>query len=217
MIFADVEMLVQALRMQPQQQTLYPAAREASAKMTDALTSMRAMQQVQQQGPTPVTPMTPTVTQGTEPFQEMQVTQEAVLREAMRQAENIAVGQSPQGSRTPLEGRKRPTTEELREGLENDLGEKWTEIDESEQISGGIAFLGHDTVKVNGHRQIRRDRWFVQANERQQQVALSGSTRNQRSGVGAWVKAAPTSEKTRCWTNPMKGQYAYEWASHSHS
>ena len=37
---------------------------------------------------------------------------------------------------------------------------------------------------------IRRDRWFVQANARQQQVALSESTRNQRSGAGAWVKAA---------------------------
>ena len=42
---------------------------------------------------------------------------------------------------------------------------------------------------------IRRDRWFVQANARQQQVALSGSTRNQRSGAGAWVKTAPASEK----------------------
>ena len=42
---------------------------------------------------------------------------------------------------------------------------------------------------------IRRDRWFVQANERQQQVTLSGSTRNQRSGAGAWVKTAPASEK----------------------
>ena len=73
--------------------------------------------------------MTPTVTQGTEPFQELQVTQEAVLREAMRQAEHTSVGQSPQGSRTPLEGRKRLTAEELREGLENDFGEKWTEVD----------------------------------------------------------------------------------------
>ena len=33
-----------------------------------------------------ITPMTPTVTQGSEPFQELQVTQEAYLREAMRQA-----------------------------------------------------------------------------------------------------------------------------------
>ena len=87
-------------RMQPQQQTLDPAAREALARMSDAPTSMRAMQQAQQQEPTP--PMTPTVTQGTEPLQELQVTQEAVLREAMRQAENTAVGQSPQGSRTLL-------------------------------------------------------------------------------------------------------------------
>ena len=63
---------------------------------------------------------------------------------------------------------------------------------------------------------IRKDRWFLQANERQQQVALSGSTRNQRSGAGTWVKAAPASEKARCWTNPMKRQYAYEWAFHSH-
>ena len=79
-IFADVEVLVQALRLQPQQQTLDPVAREALARMTDALTSMTAMQQVQQQGPTPITPMAPTVTQGTEPFQELQVTQEALLR-----------------------------------------------------------------------------------------------------------------------------------------
>ena len=55
---------------------------------------------------------------------------------------------------------------------------------------------------------IRRDRWFVQANERQQQVALSGSTRNQRSAAGAWVKAAPASETPRFWTNLTKGQYA---------
>ena len=96
-IFADVEVLAQALRLQPQQQALDAAARESLARMTDALTSMRAMQQVQQQGPTPVTPMTPTVTQGSEPFQELQVTQEAMLREAVRQAENTAVGQSPQG------------------------------------------------------------------------------------------------------------------------
>ena len=41
-----------------------------------------------------------------------------------------------------------------------------------------------------------RDRWFVQASERQQQVSLSGSTRNQRSGAGAWVNAATASEKT---------------------
>ena len=46
-----------------------------------------------------------------------------MLREAVRQAENTAVGRSPQGSRTPQEGRKRLTAEELREGLENDLGE----------------------------------------------------------------------------------------------
>ena len=78
--FADEEVLVQAMRMQPQQQTLDPAVREALARMTDALTSMRATQQAQQRVPTPITPMTPT---GTEPFQELQVTQEAVLREAM--------------------------------------------------------------------------------------------------------------------------------------
>ena len=125
-IFADVEVLVQAMRTQ----TLDPAAREDLARMTDALTSMRAMQQAQQPVSTPLTPMTPTVTQGTERFQELQVTQEAVLREAMRQGENTAVGQSRQGSRTPQEGRKRLTAEELREGLENDLGEKWSEIDE---------------------------------------------------------------------------------------
>ena len=132
MIFADVDVLVQELRLQPQQQTLDPVAREASARMTDAITSMRAMQQSQQQEPTPITSMTPTVTQGTEPFQDLQVTQEAeaVLRETMQQAENTAVEQSPEGSRTSLEGRKRLTEEELREGLENDLGEKWMEIDE---------------------------------------------------------------------------------------
>ena len=110
-IFADVELLVQALRLQPQQQAFDLAAREALGRMTDALTSMRAMQQVQQQEPTPITPMTPTVTQGSEPFQELQVTQEAVLREAMRQAENTAVGQSPQGSRTPLRTGERPWRE----------------------------------------------------------------------------------------------------------
>ena len=46
--FADVEVLLQAMRMQPQQQTLDPAVRQALARMTDALTSMRAMQQAQQ-------------------------------------------------------------------------------------------------------------------------------------------------------------------------
>ena len=51
---------------------------------------------------------------------------------------------------------------------------------------------------------IRRDRWFVEANERQQQVALSGSTRNQRSGAGAWVKAAPASEKTTMLNQPYE-------------
>ena len=45
MIFADVEVLVQAMRMHPQQQTPDPAAREALARMIDALTSMGAMQQ----------------------------------------------------------------------------------------------------------------------------------------------------------------------------
>ena len=63
-IFADVEVLVQAMRTQ----TLDPAAREDLARMTEALTSMRAMQQAQQPVSTPLTPMTPTVTQGTEPF-----------------------------------------------------------------------------------------------------------------------------------------------------
>ena len=82
------------------------------------------MQQAQQRVPTPITPITPTVTQGAELFQELQVTQEAVLREAMRQAENTAVGHSPQGSRTPLEGRQRLTAEEPQKGLENDIGEK---------------------------------------------------------------------------------------------
>ena len=86
-IFADVEVLVRAMRLHPQQQNLDPAAREALARMTGALTNMRAMQQAQQQVSTPITPMTPTVTKGTEPFQELQVTQEAVLREGMRQAD----------------------------------------------------------------------------------------------------------------------------------
>ena len=49
-----------------------------------------------------------------------------------------------------------------------------------------------------------RDRWFVQASERQQQVALSGSTRNQRSGAGAWVKAATASEKTTMLDQPYE-------------
>ena len=77
-IFADDEVLEKALRMLPQQQTLDSAAREALARMTDAPTSMRAMQQMQQQGPTP----------------------KAVLREAVRQAENTAVGESPQDPTT---------------------------------------------------------------------------------------------------------------------
>ena len=70
------------------------------------------------------------ITQGSEPFREVQVTQELVLREAMRQAENTAVGQNredPQISRTPPAKRKNPTKEELMEGLENDLGEEWNE------------------------------------------------------------------------------------------
>ena len=48
MIFADVGGSG-AMRMQPQQQTLELAAREPLARMTDSLTSMRAMQQAQQQ------------------------------------------------------------------------------------------------------------------------------------------------------------------------
>ena len=129
-IFADAEVLVQALRVQPQQQTLNTATREALTRMTDVLTSLRAMQQTQHQGQAPITPMTPTVTQGSEPFQELQFTQEAVLQEVMRQAETTAVGQSPQSESTPQEKRRHPTREEFREVLENDLGEKWTEIDE---------------------------------------------------------------------------------------
>ena len=74
-------------------------------------------------------PTTPTITQGSEPFQEFPVTQEAVLREAMRQAEASTSGPSPQEARPPQEKRRRLTQEELREGLENDLGKKWTEID----------------------------------------------------------------------------------------
>ena len=61
-----------------------------------------------------------------------------------------------------------------------------------------------------------RDRWFVQASERQQQVSLSGSTRNQRGGAGAWSMLQPPRKKPRCRTNPVKRQYAYEWAHHSH-
>ena len=38
------------------------------------------------------------------------------------------------------------------------------------------------------------------------------STRNQHSRAGAWVKAAPASEKTQCWTNPVKRQHAHGWA-----
>ena len=91
--------------------------REALTRMTGALASMRAMQQAQHQGQGPITPMTPTVTQGSEPFQELPVTQEAVLREAMRQAEATAVGQSPQGASTPQERLRYHTREELREGL----------------------------------------------------------------------------------------------------
>ena len=125
-IFADVEVLVQAMRTQ----TLDPAAREDLARMTDALTSMRAMQQAQQPVSTPLTPMTPTVTQGTERFQELQVTQEAVLREAMRQGENTAVGQSRQGSRTASGRAQAPYGGGAARRTENDLGEKWSEIDE---------------------------------------------------------------------------------------
>ena len=91
--------------------------------MTEALTSMRAKQQAQQEA----APTTPTVTQGSEPFRELPVTQEAVLREAMRQAESTTV---PQSARTLPATRKQLTTEELMDGLESDLGEKWNEIDE---------------------------------------------------------------------------------------
>ena len=130
-IFADAEVLVQALRVHPQQQNLDAAAREALTRMTDALTNMRAAQQVQHQGKAPVAPLTPTVSQGSEPLQELPVTQDpALLREAMRQAEATAVGQSPQGVSTPQERRRQPKREEVREGLESDLGEHWTEINE---------------------------------------------------------------------------------------
>ena len=86
--------------------------------MTDALTNMRAAQQVQHQGKAPVAPLTPAVSQGSEPLQELPVTQDpALLREAMRQAE-------------ATERRRQPEREEVREGLESDLGEHWTEINE---------------------------------------------------------------------------------------
>ena len=130
-VVADAEVLVQALRVHPQQQNFDAAAREALIRMTDALTNMRAAQQVQHQGKAPVAPLTPTVTQGSEPLQELPVTQDpALLREAMRQAEATAVGQSPQGVSTPQERRRQPKREEVREGLESDLGEHWTEINE---------------------------------------------------------------------------------------
>ena len=75
--------------------------------MTDALTSMRAVQQACRS------------------HRKLRC-----AKPCMRQAENTAVGQSPQGWRTPQEGRKRLTAEELRERLENDPGEKWSETDE---------------------------------------------------------------------------------------
>ena len=60
-IFADAEVLVQALPLQ--QQGLDANAREALARMVEALTDMKATQQEQQQA----APMTPTITQGSEP------------------------------------------------------------------------------------------------------------------------------------------------------
>ena len=67
--FAVVEILVQALQLQPQQQILNTATREALTRMTDAIANMRTAQQVLKQRPAPVMPMTPTITQGSEPFQ----------------------------------------------------------------------------------------------------------------------------------------------------
>ena len=122
-IFADVEVLVQALRMQPQQKTLDPAAREALARMSDAPTSMRSMQQAQQQEPTPTTLMTPRI-----------LRERSLSKNCMSRRKQCC--EKPCDKRRTLQldkarkGRKRLTAEELRDGLENDLGEKWTEIDE---------------------------------------------------------------------------------------
>ena len=80
-LFEDAEVLVEAPKIPPQPHGLDPRTREALTRMTDALNNMQAQQQQQPlQAQIPRQPPTPTVTQGTEPFKELPVTQEGGLR-----------------------------------------------------------------------------------------------------------------------------------------
>ena len=129
-IFADVEFLVQAMRMQPQQQALDPAAREALARMTDALTSMWAMQQAQQPSPNADNTDDADNHAGNGAFPRAAGHAGSCAARSHATSGEHCSWTKPARLEDALEGRKRLAAEELREGLENDLGEKWTEIDE---------------------------------------------------------------------------------------
>ena len=63
---------------------------------------------------------------------------------------------------------------------------------------------------------IRRDRWFVQANERHNKSHCRVQREANAVELEHGSKLRQPQKKPRCWTNPLKGQYAYEWAHHSH-
>ena len=127
-LFANAEVLVEALKIPPQAHGLDLRTGDALTRMTEAQHKMKARQQ--QQAQIPGQPLTPTVTQGAEPFKELPVTQEADLMHAFRQAESSASGQDQERDQRKSKKMKIPTAEELQGGVQNDLGEQWAGMDE---------------------------------------------------------------------------------------
>ena len=128
-LFAGAEVLVE---IPPQPHGLDPRPRDALTSMMEVLNNMKARQQQQQpqQAQIPGLPLTPTVTQGSEPFKGLPVTQEADLMQAIRQAQSSASGQDQETDQRKSKKMGIPTTEELQGGLRNCLGEQWTGMDE---------------------------------------------------------------------------------------
>ena len=127
-LFANAEVLVEALKIPPQPHGLDLRTGDALTRMTEAQHKMKARQQ--QQAQIPGQPLTPTVTQRAEPFKELPGTQEADLMHAFRQAESSASGQDQERDQRKSKKMKIPTAEELQGGVQNDLGEQWAGMDE---------------------------------------------------------------------------------------
>ena len=111
-LFADAEVLVEALKIPTLPHGLDPRTRDELTRMTEALNKMKAQQQPQQpeQAQIPGQPLTPTATQGTEPFKELPVTQEVDLTQARRQAEDSTSGQDQETDQRRSKKLKSPTT-----------------------------------------------------------------------------------------------------------